>query len=117
MHQPSSMSARTHETYAVTDRAWSHGAKRNHVRASLIASLPAVSSGYHQRVTDAGPPQAAAQLVEQAVSQGLQRQHYQQSAEKQAVGGLQKKRKTLLGGGDTLLGSYTIRDGRRTKRD
>lgn len=61
--------------------------------ASLIASVPAVSSGYHQRVADAGPPQAAAQLVEQAVSQGLQRQHYQQSAQKEAVGGLQKGKK------------------------
>lgn len=51
----------------------------------LLSSVPAVGCRYHQGVPDAGSPQAAAQLVEQAVGQGLERQHHQQSAEKETV--------------------------------
>lgn len=66
------------------------------IRVDISASLPAVCCGYHQRIADASSPQAAAQLMEQAVGQGLQRQHHQQSAEEQTVGWLQitgKKKK------------------------
>lgn len=57
------------------------------------SSLPAVGRGDDQRVAHAGPPQAAAQLVEEAVGQRLQGQHHQQGAEEQAVGWLQIKSK------------------------
>ena len=50
-----------------------------------LSSIPAVGSRYHQGVADTGSPEAAAQLVEQAVGQGLERQHHQQSAEKETV--------------------------------
>lgn len=53
---------------------------------------PAVGRGDDQRVAHAGPPEAAAQLVEEAVGQRLQGQDHQQGAEEQAVGGLQIKR-------------------------
>ncbi|TNN86698.1 hypothetical protein EYF80_002881 [Liparis tanakae] len=43
-----------------------------------------VSSRYDQGVADAGSPQAAAELVEQAVGERLQRQHHEQSAEEEA---------------------------------
>lgn len=98
----------------------------------FVCAVPAVSSWYDQGIADAGAPQAAAQLMEQAVGQRLQRQHHQQSAEKETVGGLQggkKKQKAKeseslsltanssygsnqcqLIGGDTLQDSYTIRD-------
>lgn len=55
----------------------------------ISASLPAVCCGYHQRIANASSPKAAAQLMEQAVGQGLQGQHHQQSAEEQTVGWLQ----------------------------
>lgn len=60
-----------------------------------VSLLPAVSSGYDQSVANAGSPQAAAQLVEQAMGQRLQREHHQQSAEKETAGGLQKKRERI----------------------
>lgn len=55
----------------------------------MAASSPAVRRGDDERVADAGPPEAAAQLVEQAVGQRLQGQHHQQGAEEEAVGRLQ----------------------------
>lgn len=58
-----------------------------------LSSVPAISCRYDQGIADTSSPQAAAQLVEQAVGQRLQRQHHQQSAEKEAVGGLQKSKR------------------------
>lgn len=89
---------------------------------SPLSLVPAVSSRYDQGVANTGSPKAAAQLVEQAVGQRLQRQHHQQSAEKEAVGRLWKAKEseslsfptysnqTQLIGGDTLQDSYTIQD-------
>lgn len=54
---------------------------------------PAVGRGNDQCVAHAGPPEAAAQLVEEAVGQRLQGQDNQQGAEEQAVGGLQIREK------------------------
>lgn len=61
---------------------------------SVAASSPAVGRGDDQRVAHAGPAEAAAQLVEEAVGQRLQGQHQQQGAEEEAVGRLQTRRQT-----------------------
>lgn len=61
-----------------------------YIPVSTISSVPAVGGRYDQGVANTGSPQAAAELVEQAVGQRLQRQHHQQSTEKETTGGLQK---------------------------
>lgn len=61
----------------------------NYLSVRVAASSPAVGRWDDQRVADAGPTEAAAQLVEQAVGQRLQGQRHQQGAEEQAVGRLQ----------------------------
>lgn len=58
-------------------------------------SLPAVRGRYHQGVAGAGPPQAAAQLLEQAVGHGLQGEHEQERAEEETVGGLEQNKRPL----------------------
>lgn len=62
-----------------------------------LPSLPAVRRRYHQGVAGAGSPQAAAQLVEQAVGHGLQGEHEQQRAEEETVGGLGTEQDNKLG--------------------
>lgn len=97
-----------------------------YICVSSLSPVPAVSVWYDQGIANTGSSQAAAQLVKQAVGQRLQRQHHQKSAEKEAVGGLQKAKEseslsfmtynlysssqTQIIGGDTLQDSYTTQD-------
>lgn len=67
-----------------------------HLYFPASPAVPGVSSWYDQGVANTGSPQAAPQLMEQAVGQGLQRQDHQQSAEKEAVGGLRKSQRTRI---------------------
>lgn len=64
-----------------------------YIPVSPLYSVPAVSSRYDQGVANTGSSEAAAQLVEQTMGQRLQRQHHQQSTEKETVGGLQKNKR------------------------
>lgn len=66
---------------------------RSYIPVPHLFSVPAVSCRYDQSVSHAGSPQAAAQLVEQAVCQRLQGQHHQQGAQEETVGGLQEGQK------------------------